>query len=161
MTAKRATTVRHRVESDFDNLTLTPYQRQAGEYIRALCYQAELGGLKAMDPSKDIVDGGSPPIDISNTKAEASTKLGKLSRVLGMTGEALVKDMCFYDMPLQVAARVHANDTTKRGSDRISAQLKVHLTDAAEHFGFNRTERRHSSYFSRDGRSVMFGEGCE
>lgn len=67
-------------------------QYNAGRHYQGLLEHAEVGGLKAMDTTKEPVDGSGQFIEpITDRQIKAAKELNRLSRVLGQEGEALVR----------------------------------------------------------------------
>lgn len=111
-------------------------QYEAGRHWQRLWSDAQIGGLKAMDTTKEPVDGGrtvSEPFTDRNRRA--IRELGRLSRVLGLEGESLVRDVLgnrmFAD---QVAAS--RGISSRRGIAYISARFRECLETLATEFGY-------------------------
>jgi hypothetical protein len=80
-------------------------QYQAGRAFQNDWENAE-EGPRAIDPSKEAVDGGRTPEPFSEHKQRALARLAQCSRKLGMAGEAIVHDVLVHGRTMaQIAKR--------------------------------------------------------
>lgn len=68
-------------------------QFQAGQKYEKFVEEAEIGNVQAMDPSKTAVDGGKGYDGITERQINAVRALSEARRVLGATGDTLVRDV--------------------------------------------------------------------
>lgn len=69
-------------------------QFEAGRRYERYVEQSQIGSVKAMDPTKEPVDGGGLVIEpISDRQIAAVRELSEAARVLGMRGELLVRQI--------------------------------------------------------------------
>lgn len=67
-------------------------QFQAGRKYERYVEQSQIGSVKAMDPTKEPVDGGGAlPESITDRQIAAQRELSEAGRVLGRRGEAMVR----------------------------------------------------------------------
>jgi hypothetical protein len=65
---------------------------------------AQIGGVQAVDPSKEYVDGGQPKDPLCEVQIRASEAIRMATRALGLEGSALIHDVLGAGMTLRVAA---------------------------------------------------------
>ena len=69
------------------------------------CYEAvEISGARAIDFTKEAVDGGRLPEMLTDQYSKALADMRKASRALGQEGEAIIRDILGRCMPLLHAA---------------------------------------------------------
>lgn len=80
--------LRHmRVRDEIDDA-----QFHAGRLYERYVEKSQIGSVKAMDPTKEPVDGGGVFYDpLTDTQVDASRQLSEAARVLGRRGETLVR----------------------------------------------------------------------
>lgn len=84
-------------------------QYTAGRHWQAAYELSEIGGARAIDPTKEAVDGGAGFRDpISDKVSRAYQDLARGARALGMEGEVIIRDVLGSGMTIVLAA-------TKRG----------------------------------------------
>jgi hypothetical protein len=101
------------------------------------CHElVEIGGARAIDFTKDAVDGGGiASSSISDAQCKAVADLAKAGRALGQEGEAIIRDFLGRGMPLLHVAAAR-NLTTARELDYIGRRLKECLETLAVVFGY-------------------------
>ncbi len=101
---------------------------------------AELGGVGAIDPTKEAVDGGKAPEPLSDAQARAFGDLIKAAKALGQEGESLIRDFLGRGWPLlHVAAR--RNMTTETELKYIGRRVRECLETLAITFGYAMPKR--------------------
>lgn len=65
-------------------------QYQAGRHWQRAYELSEVGGARAIDPTKEAVDGGRMPEMLTDAQLRAFKDLGQARGVLGMVGERIV-----------------------------------------------------------------------
>lgn len=68
-------------------------QYDAGRKWQAYMEDAEVGNIRAIDPTKEAVDGGRMPEPLSDRAAFAFRELSHAHATLGMIGENIVRDI--------------------------------------------------------------------
>lgn len=82
-------------------------QYSAGRAYQRLCEMAEIVAIKAMDPTKEPVDGGGVIFDpVTDRQIKAAKKLAALSRILGLEGEAICRAVLCRGIPVERLAIV-------------------------------------------------------
>lgn len=106
---------------------------RAGRQYQDLLESAELGGIKGMDISKDPVDGGSIPEVLTERQRSAMHELSRTARVLGMQGEALLRDILGGRMAIEQAADARGFKS-KDGRAYVGRRFRECLETLAVHF---------------------------
>lgn len=65
---------------------------------------SEIGGIRAIDPAKEAVDGGKTPEPITDRQIDAFRELARADRALGQDGCALVRDILASRLSISQAA---------------------------------------------------------
>ena len=100
------------------------------------CYElSELGGARAIDPTKEAVDGGRCPEPLSDAKCRALGDLAKARGALGLEGGAIVHDVLGCHMTLAMASD-RRGLTTQRERDYIGRRFRECLDTLAIAFGY-------------------------
>ena len=100
------------------------------------CYElSEMGGARAIDPTKEAVDGGRFPEPLSDAKCRALGDLAKAMKVLGLEGGAIIGDVLGRHMTLAMAADSRGL-TTQRERDYIGRRFRECLDTLAIAFGY-------------------------
>jgi hypothetical protein len=107
----------------------------AGRHWQRLYEQTEIGGLRAIDPSVEAVDGGRFPELITDVQRRAWYELNRLSRALGQDGDALVRDVLGNGLFVYESA-VKRGIFNERGVRALSNKLKECLDILAFELGF-------------------------
>lgn len=76
----------------------------AGRHWQAAWENAEIGGVRAIDPSKEFVDGGRMPEVLSDRQRRAVVDLKNARAELGADGDKLIRDVLGAGMPIIQAA---------------------------------------------------------
>jgi hypothetical protein len=113
-------------------------QYMAGRHWQKAFELSEVGGAKAIDPTREAVDGGQiAQSSITDSQRRAFADLIKASRALGMEGEAIVRDILGRHMTVALTA-------AKRGlhGERerlyIGRRFREALETLAQTFGYVR-----------------------
>jgi hypothetical protein len=77
----------------------------AGRHWQAAWESAEIGGVQAIDPTREAVDGGQLPEILTDTQRRAMQDLDAARGALGREGHALVCDVLGRGMSIVEAAR--------------------------------------------------------
>lgn len=87
-------------------------QFEAGRRYERFVEQSQIGSVKAMDPTKEPVDGGGGIVEpISDRQIAAVRELAEAGRVLGQRGEALVRNILVGRLRFkEVAPSIERND---------------------------------------------------
>lgn len=87
------------------NKQIDEAQYKAGRTWQRAYEQAEVGGLRSVDLSRDFVDGfGSSRDNVGAGQSRALASLARVSAALGLEGEAIVRDVLGARMTFAVAA---------------------------------------------------------
>jgi hypothetical protein len=68
-------------------------QYDGGRAWQKCMEESEVGNIRAIDPTKEAVDGGRCPEPLSDRYAHAHAKLKEAHSILGMIGENIVRDI--------------------------------------------------------------------
>lgn len=107
----------------------------AGRHWQRAYELAELGGSRAIDPTREAVDGGKYPEPLSDIQARAFNELATASKALGMEGESIVKDVLARGMPILHVAAARGL-TTERELLYIGKRFRECLNTLAVTFGY-------------------------
>lgn len=119
-----------------DRGQIDPAQYAAGRCWQRAYELAEVGGARAIDPTREAVDGGQiAAATISDAQAEAFRVLARGGRAVGMLGESVLRDVLGRRMfPTDVArARGYAS---QRSVDYYARLFRECLDTLAEVYGF-------------------------
>lgn len=72
---------------------IEPHQYEAGRLWEKYFEQAQIGGLSAIDPTREVVDGGKMREPITDIQVSAFRKLNEARTELGRFGHSLVMDI--------------------------------------------------------------------
>lgn len=107
-------------------------------------YEAsEIGGARAVDTTKEPVDGGSFPEPITDKQIKALKRLADDRQALGMEGEAIVRDFLGRRMFAEQVAAVRGF-TGQRNIDYFSKRLRECLETLAVVRGFAMRSKNHT-----------------
>jgi hypothetical protein len=110
-------------------------QYYAGRHWQKAYELAELGGSRAIDPTKEAVDGGRIPEPLTDQQAKAFGDLKKASRALGINGELIVKDILAVGLELGIAA-ARRGYTSEPDRKAFGKRFRECLDTLAEIFGY-------------------------
>ncbi len=110
-------------------------QYMAGRKWQALYEMSGIGGVRAIDPTKEAVDGGRMPEMLTDVHRSAVKRLALLGRALGMEGEALIKDVLGRGYSLELAAAARGT-TSERERRYLGHRLRECLETLAVELGF-------------------------
>jgi hypothetical protein len=97
---------------------------------------SEVGGAKAIDPTKEAVDGGGLPYSgITDGQSKALASLSRAARALGMEGEAIIRDVLGSHLSLAAAA-VKRGLTSERERAYLGSRFREALETLAETYGY-------------------------
>ncbi len=91
--------------------------------------------MRAIDPTKEAVDGGRSPEPLSDAQAKALDDLKRASRELGVTGSSLIMDVLGLGMIL-LHAGAKRQKTSKRELLDLGDQFRDCLDKLAVIFGY-------------------------
>lgn len=108
----------------------------AGRHWQRAFELTEVGGVRAVDLTRERVDGGAiPQPTLSDVQIRAFGDLKRATAALGLEGESLVKDFLGRSLTLRdIAARRGANSERERGY--IGWRLRECLDTLALEFGY-------------------------
>lgn len=110
-------------------------QLAAGRKWQELYEGSEVGSIRAIDPTKEAVDGGRIPEPITDRQIKALRKLDEAHKWLGNDSYGIVFTVLGHRMMLKDAAEKH-NFTTAREVDYFSRRFKDGLEELAKLWGF-------------------------
>jgi hypothetical protein len=88
-----------------DRNHITDVQLRAGRHWQRAYEKAEVGGARAIDPTREVVDGGGLAYNgVTDEQSKALAMLAKARRALGLEGETIVRDVLASHMTLDQAA---------------------------------------------------------
>jgi hypothetical protein len=80
-------------------------QYYAGRHWQRSYELAEVGGAKAIDPTREAVDGGRSQVPgVTDEQSRAFASLARAARFLGMEGEAIIQDVLGGCCTIEMAA---------------------------------------------------------
>lgn len=111
-------------------------QYAAGRAWQAFYEAAEIGGARAIDPTREPVDGGGRvPDPITDRQQHAVRELSRLGRALGEDGDALIRDVLGRRLFIeQVAAK--REDFSEAGIKYLGRRFRECLETLARNMGF-------------------------
>ena len=74
-------------------------------------FEAAERGPRAIDPSKEAVDGGVMPEPITESQQNAAQKLGEVYHVLGLNGSTLVHNVLIHGMTMEQISVARGTDS--------------------------------------------------
>jgi hypothetical protein len=87
-------------------------------------------GPRAIDPSKEAVDGGLMPEPITEAQRKAARQLAVVYRALGQDGSALAHDVLVHRMTLPQISRARGF-CGRKWEDHFSTEIKFQLNQLA------------------------------
>jgi hypothetical protein len=107
----------------------------AGRHWQRLCEEAEIGGIRAVDTTREPVDGGRQRDLLTDRQRQAAEGLIRAAHALGREGDALVRDVLGRRLFIEQAA-VLRGATTQRGTAYVGRRLRECLETLAVEFGY-------------------------
>lgn len=108
----------------------------AGRHWQAAYENAEIGHVKAIDPSKEAVSGGRMPEVLTPCQMRAVQDLRAARTALGPEGEALVMDILGKGWSVKEAA-LHRGRTSEHDRRYVGTRFRECLTTLAKRFGYS------------------------
>lgn len=98
----------------------------------------EIGGARAIDPTKEAVDGGRfpEPMRDSEQRTRATGDLARASRALGMEGDALVRDVLGESLTVKDAA-LKRGLTDERSRRYVGQRFREAMDTLAKVLGYS------------------------
>jgi hypothetical protein len=111
----------------------------AGRHWQAAWENAEIGGVRAIDPSKEAVDGGRLPEVLTDLQRRAVVDLKIARETLGLWGDDLIRDVLGRCMSIQQAAIMRGlnNEANRKYTGQ---RFRECLSSLAHRFGYSRTD---------------------
>lgn len=109
-------------------------QLAAGRLWQRYHEQSEIGGIQAIDPRKEAVDGGRIPEPLSERYSKAFLELKKADKELGLYGASLVRDVLGRRMSISDVARARSM-SRQREIDYIGGRFRECLESLAKLWG--------------------------
>jgi hypothetical protein len=106
----------------------------AGRKWEQYVHWAEIGGVRAIDPTKEAVDGKRLPEPITDRQIEAMQQLRMAEGVLGMEGASLVRDILTHQLTITMAA-ARRYLLTEQERKYLGRRFRECLDTLAEHWG--------------------------
>ena len=113
----------------------------AGRHWQAAWENAEIGGVRAIDPTREAVDGGGVPDVLTDTQRRAVQDLKAAREALGREGHQLICDILGRGLSITQAAR---NRGLQSETDRKYAgkRFRECLSTLAVRFGYANRQAR-------------------
>lgn len=102
---------------------------KAARAYQALYERTEIGGSRAIDPTREAVDGGRFSLPDTDRRLEARERLKRLDEKLGERGVGLVRLILIHKFEIAALAK------EPRERDHIGRSFKEHLTTLAQALG--------------------------
>lgn len=109
-------------------------QYDAGREWQRLTEKTEIGNVKAIDPTKEAVDGGRFPELYREGAARAARDLAHAHATLGMIGESIVKDILGSRLTIKQSG-ARRGYTSKAEIEFMGQRFREALNTLAEVFG--------------------------
>lgn len=110
-------------------------QFDAGRDMQGLYERAQIGGVKAMDPTKEPVDGGGAiPEMIGDIQMRAVKRIAQLEKTLGNEGTALIRQFLACRMFVDQIAEQRGL-TSQRDKDYLGKRIRECLETLAIELG--------------------------
>jgi hypothetical protein len=113
----------------------------AGRHWEAAWENAEIGGVRALDPTREAVDGGALPDPLTDTQRRALQDLKAARGALGVEGNALIRDVLGSGLSLAEAGR-NRGMTSEADRKYIGKRFRECLATLAVRFGYASREPR-------------------
>lgn len=85
-------------------------QYRAGQIWQEYMEASEIGGIKAIDPTKEAVDGGRFPDPLPDKAAIAFKELKRAGQILGQLDESIVRDVLMHRLTfVQICVKRYMN----------------------------------------------------
>jgi len=107
----------------------------AGRHWQAAWESAEIGGVSAIDPTREAVDGGQLPEALTDTQRRAMEDLEAARGALGREGHALICDVLGRGMSIAEAAR-HRGLCSEADRKYAGKRFRECLSTLAVRFGY-------------------------
>jgi hypothetical protein len=114
---------------------IDPCDYVAGRHWQAAWENAEIGGIRALDPSREVVDGGRLPELLTDIQRRAAQDLKAARDALGEQGHALVCDMLGGGLSVADAARKRGL-TSEIDRKYLGKRFRECLATLAVRFGY-------------------------
>lgn len=111
-------------------------QYLAGREWQKFNEQACVGSIRAIDPTKEAVDGGQMPEPITDKQIKAFHQLYEADRELGAAGKTLVRDILGFDRLSIAAAAAKHGFSGEREINYIGRRFRECLETLAKLWGF-------------------------
>lgn len=108
----------------------------AGRHWQAAWENAEIGGVRAIDPSKEAVDGGRLPEVLTDQQRRAVQDLKAAKEALGPAGNELLTDVLAKGWSISQAA-LHRGRTSERDRLYVGGRFRECLRTLAIRFGYS------------------------
>ncbi len=108
---------------------------EAAREMQTYYERAEIGNVKAMDTTKEPVDGGGIPDPFTDSKLKAMKKIAVIERVLGIEGSALLRDVLIRRMFLNQCALLRGI-TNDRGMRYLNRRFRETLELLAKELNY-------------------------
>jgi hypothetical protein len=107
----------------------------AGRHWQAAWENAEIGGVRAIDPGKEAVSGGRLPEVLTDCQRRAVQDLKAARETLGAAGDELIRDVLGRHLSIQQAAALRGIS----GEDRryTGQRFRECLSSLAKRFGYS------------------------
>lgn len=109
-------------------------QFEAGRIWQRYMEDTEVGNIRAIDPTKEAVDGGRMPEPLSDSAARAFKELARAHALLGMIGESIVRDILGSRLTIQQAGQ-RRGYSTKAEQEYMGRRFREALDQLAVVFG--------------------------
>lgn len=107
----------------------------AGRHWQAAWEHAEIGGVRAIDPGKEAVDGGRLPEVLTDQQRKAVVDLKAAREALGREGHQLIHDVLAAGMSITQAA-ISRGLTSEADRKYIGKRFRECLATLAKRFGY-------------------------
>jgi hypothetical protein len=111
----------------------------AGRHWQAAWENAEIGGVRAIDPTREAVDGGRMPELLTDTQRRAVQDLKAAREALGREGHQLICDVLGAGMSITQAA-CHRGLSSEADRKYIGKRFRECLSTLAIRFGYANRE---------------------
>lgn len=113
----------------------------AGRHWEAAWENAEIGGVRAIDPGQEAVDGGRLPEVLTDTQRRAVQDLKAAREALGERGDELIRDILGRKLSIHQAAMLRGL-TGENDRKYTGQRFRECLSTLAVRFGYANRERK-------------------
>jgi hypothetical protein len=113
----------------------------AGRHWQAAYENAEIGGVRAIDPGKEAVDGGRPAEVMTDVQRRGMQDIRAAREALGFEGNVLITDVLGHGLSLKQITIKHAGTFSEAEYKYVRRRFRECLATLAQRFGYANSDR--------------------